>query len=533
MDLQHGELHGSFGVANAHTAASSESISNWQAVQNFMQVALTDLAEDCIVLSFFPIAVDLATEFPKRTLAPRPGATSLDLERAKRLTKRARLILGACVFGDEEMLEAAKRILLQLGPLRSSKVFVALLVRDIDCAMQNTDQIMSQHEKLLDMGIADVIMNPECERGALRRALHASYNAQRERDRRMEYVIESETQEVKGNLEEVEELEAYASYLLWEFIPKSLMTKFPSVDDTIREDEDSMSVGGYRFWEQIPRTAGRVMRAVDKDRAGVAVRCVSKSQVQSPSEVERVYREYRFLSADMIHPNIARCIDFLHTDRRVYVVFEDAGQRNLAQLCGDQRHQRLDEHKAYDCFKQVIRGLASIHQREVVHRDVSLEHVVVRQRGDSHFHYTLVDFRSALKVQSGMVAQTKAGDLPCIAPEIALQASYDPLFVDRWSVGVLLLEIAGGLTSLQTAVDFSSEADLVDALEAITEFFKTPGCHEKALAALGGTSSSTILYYLQNLVLLRPASRMSLVDLSMSFNDPLEHSDPDCAAQTE
>jgi len=158
-----------------------------------------------------------------------------------------------------------------------------------------------------------------------------------------------------------------------------------------------------------------------------------------------------------------------------------------------------------------------MHEQGLCHRNVSLSHVVVNQQGEAHLHCKVVDFRAAMVSRGDQSSRLKVGTLPYVAPEVILQDSYIPRLADCWSVGIVLLEIAGGLTSVTKSAGVEEEDDPEDIVQAISLFFQTALSHEEALAKLGGVQSPEIVSCLQALIQQSPGARMSLADLSESL----------------
>mmetsp|Transcript_70181 Transcript_70181/g.124916 ORF Transcript_70181/g.124916 Transcript_70181/m.124916 type:complete len:208 (-) Transcript_70181:88-711(-) len=197
---------------------------------------------------------------------------------------------------------------------------------------------------------------------------------------------------------------------------------------------------------------------------------------------------------------------------------EDAGE-NLQQYCRALPGCRLDEERALDVFKQIVDALGYMHQKDIVHRDVSLHHVGVRPEDEEHLHCTLLDFRLATLARDEQKSQTVCGELPFVAPEVVLSDFYVPRFIDCWSVGILLLEIAGGLTSLLMSADVDrNEEDSVVGIRSVVRFFSTPNCHHSALGRIGGVNSPPVLHHLMELLQLPPRARMPLPALSRRLN---------------
>ncbi len=107
----------------------------------------------------------------------------------------------------------------------------------------------------------------------------------------------------------------------------------------------------------------------------------------------------------------------------------------MAQVLASQPGNRLEPVTALNIFDQLGSSLSYCHSKEVTHRHLSLEHLVLLKppgRRD-RFHMTLVDFHSAMVARGDSTSKTVCGSLPCIAPEVAAGLAYVPWRADCWS----------------------------------------------------------------------------------------------------
>lgn len=81
----------------------------------------------------------------------------------------------------------------------------------------------------------------------------------------------------------------------------------------------------------------------------------------------------------MRHPNIVQLFEYLQT--KTHHLF-------FMELCpgGDMLHyvrkrRRLDEDTARHFFKQIMKGIAYLHTRRIVHRDIKLENILISNTG--------------------------------------------------------------------------------------------------------------------------------------------------------
>ncbi|CAK0891799.1 unnamed protein product [Prorocentrum cordatum] len=91
-------------------------------------------------------------------------------------------------------------------------------------------------------------------------------------------------------------------------------------------------------------------------------------------------REFALLS-DLKHPNIITALDFLESPSCVALVLEDIAGRSLRSLVRSSAAGRLDERSAVRLFVDAAAGLAYLHGRRVVHRDLKPDNLLVSRDG--------------------------------------------------------------------------------------------------------------------------------------------------------
>jgi serine/threonine protein kinase len=286
------------------------------------------------------------------------------------------------------------------------------------------------------------------------------------------------------------------------------MPSFPKSDSSIADRGNV--IGNYRLVKRFHTRNGTVLQGVETEtKRSVAIKVIDKEQVSDPGELECIYRDYRFTSSVMRHPNVAACLELLHSQCRVYLVFEDAGNSNLHQILSERPNHCLREEEALNWWEQLAQGVAHCHAQDVAHRRIALEHLVVSHQGEGKFKCKLVDFHDAMIVRTAN-GNRACGTLPCMAPEMVLGQLYAPILADRWSCGVVMLEAGGGLGSLDRAVNYSSKGQANAKAQLISDFFAEHSSHAKALASGDQVENKTMLAVLEQLMKPSPARRTSI-----------------------
>ncbi len=138
--------------------------------------------------------------------------------------------------------------------------------------------------------------------------------------------------------------------------------------------------------------------------------------------------------ASLRHPNVIRVLDYgFDSARGPYLVMEHR-PRALTLLVGA---AAAPEEQKIGHLIELLRALAYLHRRGIVHRDVKPENVLVVGEG----HVEIVDFGLSLPVDQA--GDEVAGSLPYLAPEV-LQGAAPSAQSDLWAVGILAVELLVG-----------------------------------------------------------------------------------------
>jgi len=143
------------------------------------------------------------------------------------------------------------------------------------------------------------------------------------------------------------------------------------------------------------------------------------------------------LLRELQHPNIVKFMDVIHTDNKLYLVFEFLDQdlkRYMDTIPGPMDRMLL---KSY--LYQLINGIAHCHSRRVLHRDLKPQNLLINRRGA----LKLADF--GLARAFGIPVRHYTHEVVTLwyrAPEILLGARKYSTPVDIWSVGCIFAEMA-------------------------------------------------------------------------------------------
>eukprot|EP00118_Oscarella_pearsei_P007779 m.38929 g.38929 ORF g.38929 m.38929 type:complete len:432 (+) comp32647_c0_seq2:64-1359(+) len=196
---------------------------------------------------------------------------------------------------------------------------------------------------------------------------------------------------------------------------------------------------GFSLGETIGSGAyAKVKRAYDRvNKREVAIKIVDKCNAPSDYLMKFFPRELEYLRY-LKHPNLVDLLGLLESSFHYFVVLElvDGGDLLDYIRC----HKIIAENTARHFFKQLCCGMQYCHQRDVVHRDLKCENVLLTTRGQ----VKICDFGFATKYDRGRLLSTFCGSCAYASPEILQGRRYDGFKADVWSVGVVLYAMIYG-----------------------------------------------------------------------------------------
>ena len=194
-----------------------------------------------------------------------------------------------------------------------------------------------------------------------------------------------------------------------------------------------------------------------KPRRRVALKVLRPTIVPSSSFAEPMVREARLLE-DLGHPNVVRMYGVVRSGDRLSLALELVAGETLGQRM--QRESRLPVARAVGVALSVARGLAYLHERGLVHRDVKPQNILLSSDGQ----VKLADLGIAELIPDSPLARLEAetaasakgraarregisfGTPAYMAPEALLAEGVAPVDprTDLFSLGVVLYEMLSG-----------------------------------------------------------------------------------------
>ena len=169
----------------------------------------------------------------------------------------------------------------------------------------------------------------------------------------------------------------------------------------------------------------------------VAIKVFPSDLIGSAEAAHQFATELKVIG-QLEHPNILPIYDCGHHEAVPFIVMRYADRGSLASEL-EQGQPTLA--RALDVIEQVARGLNYAHQRDMIHRDIKPQNILIEASGDAY----IGDFSLAVLLNSSQTfdAQTTTGTAYYMPPEQAAGQTLDSR-ADIYALGATLYEMCTG-----------------------------------------------------------------------------------------
>uniref|UniRef100_A0A6B2L9D5 Protein kinase domain-containing protein n=1 Tax=Arcella intermedia TaxID=1963864 RepID=A0A6B2L9D5_9EUKA len=205
-----------------------------------------------------------------------------------------------------------------------------------------------------------------------------------------------------------------------------------------------MDADGYHIVEQIGdgMNSNKVYKAECKDGSGcVAIKQIDLSQ-QSKTTKDKISREVQGMSVVSESEFVVNFLCSFVFENTLWIVMD----LNEGSLCDVLKWKYPlginDENVICSILHQTLRGVAFLHERNIIHRDIKAGNILFNREGKIR----IADFGvSAILSTNDEKRTTMAGTWHWMAPEVFYpeDCGYD-FKADVWSVGITCIELAYG-----------------------------------------------------------------------------------------
>lgn len=228
---------------------------------------------------------------------------------------------------------------------------------------------------------------------------------------------------------------------------------------------------------------------VKKDNHFYALKIFDESKLAKLNQLQILSQEIEIMKL-LDHSNIIKLYDVLYSKKKIFLVMEYLDYGTLSQLIESSPGKRLSENQARQIFINVLRGITYCHSRNVIHRDIKAENVMINPRTNQ---VKIIDFGLSAVIASKLRTDTCiAGSYTYMAPEIISRTGFSQQS-DVWALGVLLHYMVCGVYPF----DDSNVKDLFKKISI--------GQYE-----LGKGMSSDLVDLLRRIFEIRPNKRLNI-----------------------
>lgn len=182
-------------------------------------------------------------------------------------------------------------------------------------------------------------------------------------------------------------------------------------------------------------TYGVVYKARDKVSGNLVALKKIRLEMEAEGVPSTAIREISLLK-ELDHPNVVRLLDVVHSNNKLFLVFEYLLQDLKKYMDDSQQLLPVSLVKSY--LHQLLKGISYCHAHRILHRDLKPQNLLIDAKG----YIKLADFGLARGFAMPVRQYThEVITLWYRAPEILLGCRFYSTAVDVWSLGCIFVEM--------------------------------------------------------------------------------------------
>lgn len=193
---------------------------------------------------------------------------------------------------------------------------------------------------------------------------------------------------------------------------------------------------------------GKLVKTEEK----CAVRIIHNSKLKSPEEIKSLESEIR-ISLVVKHPNIVKIYHYEQDFKNTVFVMEHC-ETDLHEYV--QEYNYLNEKTSFVLFSQIVSAVKYLHDNAIIHRDIKLENILLRDRRNMKIALADFGFSRFWHHKSSKVVGEKCGTPYYASPQLfSVNSTYDGQKNDIWTIAVCLFVMVTGIYPFPTMAETS------------------------------------------------------------------------------
>ncbi|KAM3144951.1 hypothetical protein pb186bvf_002956 [Paramecium bursaria] len=158
-----------------------------------------------------------------------------------------------------------------------------------------------------------------------------------------------------------------------------------------------------------------------------ACKIISKTKMIT-HKVENMIKQEILIQQSLSHKNVLKLIECQEDNDYIYIILE-----YCSKGCLTFPNTPLPQEQIFNIIVQIMQGLDYIHQKQIIHRDIKLENILIHEDGT----LKISDFGWATTLQNVKPTSVICGTTQYMPPEAVMKKNHDQK-VDVFSLGVLI-----------------------------------------------------------------------------------------------